>query len=92
MAGALTVSLLLYPVVRPYRALQREGVLRPDVEIVIDASASPIVSYLNAGYGPHFLYGHLLDRFKSKDLDWEKHLFPGFLPLALSIAAVAFHL
>jgi hypothetical protein len=92
IAGALAVGLLLYPVVRPYRALQREGVLRPDDEIVIGASASPIASYLNAGYGPHFLYGHLLDRFQSKDLDWEKHLFPGFLPLALSIAAVAFQL
>jgi len=92
IAGALVVSLVLYPVVRPYRALQREGVLQPGDEIVIGASASPVDSYLNAGYGPHFLYGHLLDRFQSKDLDWEKHLFPGFLPLVLSIAAVALHL
>ncbi|HEX2711866.1 MAG TPA: hypothetical protein VHM88_06535 [Candidatus Acidoferrales bacterium] len=92
IASALAVGLLLYPVVRPYRALQREGVLRPDDEIVIGASASPIASYLNAGYGPHFLYGHSLARFQSKDLDWEKHLFPGFLPVLLSIAAVAFQL
>ena len=89
--GAISVGMVLSPVVFPYLRLRHGGVLSPEGEVAntIAASASPIASYLNAGFGPRHIYGHLLGRFHSKDLDWEKNLFPGFLPILLSIIAVA---
>src|SRR5437879_1747203 len=88
--GIIAVALILSPVVVPYLRLQH-GVLLPEFDVAntIAASANPIASYLNAGFGQHHIYGHLLAGFHSRDLDWEKDLFPGFLPILLSIVAVA---
>jgi len=89
--GAIAAGIILSPVMVPYIRLQHGGVLLPQFEMLntIAASANPIASYLNAGFGPHHIYARLLAGFHSRDLDWEKDLFPGFLPILLSIVAIA---
>jgi hypothetical protein len=89
--GAIAVGMVLSPVMVPYLRLQHGGVLLPQFDVLntIAASANPIASYLNAGFGPHHIYARLLAGFHSRNFNWEKDLFPGFLPILLSIVAIA---
>jgi hypothetical protein len=86
--GGIAVGMILFPVVRPYRRMQLRGVLSAELQNTAAASANPIASYLNAGFGPHHIYWRLHDRFHSRDVDWEKILFPGFLPILLAVVAL----
>lgn len=84
--------LALAPVLLPYIRLQREKVIPQESTVAVLASASPIASYLDVAGFPHHVYSHLLARFNSLDLGWEKRLFVGFVPLVLSAVAVVFAL
>ena len=84
--GAILVCTVLFPVVTQYRKLEATA-LNPqyDSSGTIAASANPVASYLE---GSGHVYGHLFERFRSADLDWEKHLFTGLLPLALALLSI----
>jgi len=83
LAGAGAIILLL-PLVRPYVVLQREQVIPPTIAGSA-GSANPIASYLDVGVFTHQMYYRWLHRFSSHELDWEKCLFMGFVPLSLSV-------
>lgn len=82
--AAVIVAGLLFPVLRPYRELQR-GALRQDYRLQVSASANPLGSYLDTYNRP---YGNLLHRFHSGQYDWEKQLWVGFFPLGLALLGV----
>ena len=84
--GAILVCAVLFPVVTQYTRLVATS-LNPkyDAAATITASASPIASYCE---GSGRIYGALFKRFYSIDLDWEKHLFTGFLPLGLALLSI----
>lgn len=83
LAGLVTL-LLLAPVVLPYLALQHQNVIPRESSLTVAASASPLASYLSVASLPHHVYNHLLRRFESQSVVWEKRLFVGFVPLLLS--------
>jgi len=84
--STILVGILLIPLVTHYRRLEATS-LNPEYNSAstIDASASPIASYLE---GSGRVYGHIFDRFHSVDLDWEKHLFIGFVPLLMALLSL----
>jgi hypothetical protein len=89
--SAIAVAGILFPVMVPYLRLQHGGVLLSEFDVgnTIAGSANPITSYLHGEFGSRHIYAHWLSRFDSKDLGWEKVLFPGFVPILLSIVAIA---
>ena len=89
--STIAVGAILFPIMAPYVRLQHRGVLLPEFDVAntIAGSGDPIASYLHGEFRPHHIYAHLLGRFHSRDLDWEKVLFPGFVPILLSIVAIA---
>jgi len=87
--AAVISILLLAPIIHPYVVLKREQVI-PQGNNSSAGSASPIASYLDVGAFTHHLFYPLLHRFSSKELDWEKRLFIGFVPLSLALVGAAF--
>jgi hypothetical protein len=88
--AGIAAMLLLSPIMHPYIVLKREGVI-PQRAPSSAGSASPIASYLNVGVFTHQVYYPLLHRFSSHEMDGEKRLFVGFVPLALAaIGAFSF--
>jgi hypothetical protein len=84
--GAILVCAVLFPVMTQYTRLVATSLNpRYDSTATIAASASPIASYFE---GSGRVYCHLFKRFHSADLDWEKHLFTGLLPLALALLSI----
>lgn len=79
--AAVTVAGLLYPLLRPYQRL-RNGALRQEYELQVNASADPRASYLDTN---GHAYHNFLKRFHSHEFDWEKQLFVGFIPLGLAL-------
>ena len=88
VAALMMVGAILLPLLWPYLKWEKKGVLNtatPPVEVF---SATPS-SYLN---GDSELYPGLLRRFRAPLGDYEKKLFFGFLPLALSVVGMAVYL
>lgn len=84
--AAVAVGITLLPVLNPYRKLQATSLNADDnAYSTIVGSASPIASYLE---GSGKIYGKLFTRYHSTQLDWEKHLFTGLVPLLLAGFAV----
>jgi len=81
LVAAVTVAALLSPLLRPYERL-RNGALRQDYELQVNASAEPCASYLDTN---GHAYHDFLKRFHSHEYDSEKQLFVGFIPLGLAV-------
>ena len=94
LASALVVvAAVMVPLTLPYRRLQQSGVIpeftdetfvREHESLV--AMADPIRSYLSLPSDAHNIYSGRLAT-ESHLIPWEKHLFPGFLPLITIVAA-----
>jgi hypothetical protein len=88
LAAMMLVGATLLPLLWPYWQWEKRGVLNtatPPTEVF---SATPS-SYLN---GDSELYPGLLRRFRAPMGDYEKKLFFGFLPIAMSVVGMAAYL
>ena len=90
--GTMVVLALLFPLLQPYREMQKEGILPKDsIAFATIASAEPISSYLDNGGGVvAHVYTPLLRKFRSSQYDWEKILFPGLLPIFFTGILIAY--
>ena len=84
LAG-IAAALVISPVALPYLNLQHHNVIPKENPATLLASADPVASYFDVWGLPHHIYGQLLRRFHSANLDWEKRLFVGFAPLLLAM-------
>ena len=80
-------ALVILPIGRHYQKWQRsawfsETTLKAGA---IGASADPRSSYLQVAGFPHHIYRHLLQRFNSSEVQDEKVLFMGFVPMTLAL-------
>ena len=92
VSGGLLAALVV-PLMQPYRHFQKEteSSALDSFSTSVAASATPFSSYLNIGGGAvSRVYRQLLGNVRSGPFNWEKTLFPGFLPLALSVLGAGY--
>ncbi|MCL5040617.1 MAG: hypothetical protein M1299_12505 [Firmicutes bacterium] len=75
--------LAVFPIARPYLAVQEEWGLKRALWEPISGSADLITSYLSTPES-NCLYGWLTAHLKSRFNPWEKYLFPGLITLFLA--------
>jgi hypothetical protein len=84
--ATLFAVVVMLPIGLRYESWGKTALLTPPLlkGWAINGSANPVSSYLEVTGFPHHVYSHLLQRFDSADLGWEKHLFMGFIPMGLA--------
>lgn len=92
--SAVVVAIVLFPILQPYRYAQKGAESPASVlSTAIDASATPLSSYLNIGDGAvSRVYKPVLGHVRSPRFNWEKILFSGFLPIVLSVLGILYGL